>query len=256
MDSIDIGETAADFVAASTFDGARHGFVFRMGDRGIGYYRDDGATKKAHARSSQQPQSQQSTLPVMPPPPPRPPPPSLPPRPLPAQPAAGQPAQPASTSFWQQLEEFTQELDGGGGSSAVSEALAHPQPRPLTPPRAPSPPACLPSTGATQIIHWRPHRRYRQQRSRRVLYTWPAAPHITQAAQDAQAQSQVHIQVQVQAQAQAQAHMQQPAARELQVGATLTEWTEGTVPGSREWIQALRAHAQPPTGWVAEWTNL
>ena len=99
MDSVDIGEAAADFVAAATFDGARHGFVLRMGDRDIGYYRDDGATKKAHARSSQQPQSQQSTLPVMPPPPPRPPPPSLPPRPPPTQPAANQPAQPASTSF-------------------------------------------------------------------------------------------------------------------------------------------------------------
>ena len=37
---------------------------------------------------------------------------------------------------------------------------------------------------------------------------------------------------------------------------TLAEWTEGTRPGSTEWIQALRAHAHPPTGWAAEWINL
>ena len=59
MDSVDIvGETAADFVAAATFHGARHGFVFRMGEHGIGYYCDGGATRKVH--------SSQQTAPVMP----------------------------------------------------------------------------------------------------------------------------------------------------------------------------------------------
>ena len=80
MDLIDVGEPA-DFVAATTFDGARDGFVFRMGDHGIGYYRDDGATKKEQARSSRQPHLQQSIPPVMPPPPPRPPPRAPPPLP-------------------------------------------------------------------------------------------------------------------------------------------------------------------------------
>ena len=132
MDSVDIvGETAADFFAAATFDGARHEFVFRMGEHGIGYYRDGGATRKVHS-------SQLSAAPVMPPPPPRPPP----PRPPPAQPAAAQ-----SASFWQQLEEVTEGLDGDGGGST---SLTLPEPIPANkPPRAPSPPACVPSPGAT-----------------------------------------------------------------------------------------------------------
>ena len=46
-----VGETAADFVAAATFAGARHDFVFRIGEHGIGYYRDGGA---ARVHSSQQ----------------------------------------------------------------------------------------------------------------------------------------------------------------------------------------------------------
>ena len=49
MDSVDIvGETAADFVAAATFAGARHDFVFHIGENGIGYYRDGGAARKVH----------------------------------------------------------------------------------------------------------------------------------------------------------------------------------------------------------------
>ena len=243
--------SAADFVAAATFDGARHGFVFRVGDHGLGYYRDGGAVQTAR----QQPQLQQSMPPppVMPPPPPRPPPPRpMPPQPPPAQPTADQLARPATSSFWQQLEEFTQALDGGGSSSSdVSKPLADPQPpRPFTPPRAPSPPARLPSPGVTETLRWRPHRRRRQQRSHRAPYMWPAAPHATQVAQEAQVlpQAQVHVQAQVQ--------VQHPSVCERQVSATLTKWTEGTVPGSREWIQALRAHAHPPTGWAAEWTNM
>ena len=45
---LDVGEAAADFVAAAPIDGARHGFVFRVGEHGIGYYSDVGATKNAH----------------------------------------------------------------------------------------------------------------------------------------------------------------------------------------------------------------
>ena len=43
---------------------------------------------------------------------------------------------------------------------------------------------------STEILRWRPHRRRRQQRSHRAPYTWPAAPHATQVAQEAQAQPQ------------------------------------------------------------------
>ena len=226
MDSVDIvGETAADFFAAATFDGARHEFVFRMGEHGIGYYRDGGATRKVHS-------SQLSAAPVMPPPPPRPPP----PRPPPAQPAAAQ-----SASFWQQLEEVTEGLDGDGGSST---SLTLPEPIPANkPPRAPSPPARVPSPGATEIIVWRPHRRRHQQRT--VPYMWPTAPRATRVAQQAQAQAQA----QVQAQAQAPSPVQRPPTSEIQVDAMLTEWTEGAVPGSREWIQALRNRGAPQPQW-------
>jgi hypothetical protein len=50
MDLVDVGRAAADFLAAASFDGARQGFVFRIGEHGLGDYRD-GATKKAQARS-------------------------------------------------------------------------------------------------------------------------------------------------------------------------------------------------------------
>ena len=256
MDSVDVGEAPADFLAAATFDGARHGFVFRVGEHGIGYYRG-GATQKA-----QQPQSQQSIPPLMPPPPSRPPPPLppplAPPRPPAAQPAADEPEQPATSSFWQQLNDFTSELDGGDTPSAV--------PKPIPDhgsPRAQSPPARLPSPGSTETIRWRPHRRRTQQHSQRVPYTWPTAPRVTLVAQETQAQAQVQAQVRAQAQAQVQGvqaqvqvQVQRPPASELQVSAMLTKWTEGTVPGSHEWIEALRAHAHPPTGWSAAWTNL
>ena len=50
MDLVDVGRAAADFLAAASFDGAGQGFVFRIGEHGLGDYRD-GATKKAQARS-------------------------------------------------------------------------------------------------------------------------------------------------------------------------------------------------------------
>ena len=41
----------------------------------------------------------------------------------------------------------------------------------------------------------------------------------------------------------------------IDVSSALAKWTEGTAPGSNEWIAALRGHAQP-TGWAAEWINV
>ena len=212
----------------------------------------DAATQKA-----QQPQSQQSIPPLMPPPC-CPPPPLAPPRPLAAQPAADEPEQPATSSFWQQLDEFTSVLDGGDTSSAVPKPIPnHGSPRA----QSESPPARLPSPGSTETIRWRPHRRRTQQRSQRVPYTWPTAPRVTLVAQGSQTQAQVRAQVRAQAQAQGvqaqvQVQVQRPPASELQVSAMLMNRTEGTVPGSREWIKALRAHAHPPTGWSAAWTDL
>ena len=50
---------AEEFVAATTFDGAREGFVFSTGDRGTGYYRDDGA--RAAAGLAPEPEPQRKT---------------------------------------------------------------------------------------------------------------------------------------------------------------------------------------------------
>ena len=87
-------------------------------------------------------------------------------------------------------------------------------------PRAPSPPARLPSPGATEIIHWQPHRRRPQQRT--MPYTWPTVPRATMVAQQAMAQAQV----QTQPRPQPQVHMQRPSpASELHVKATLATWT-------------------------------
>ena len=79
--------------------------------------------------------------------------------------------------------------------------------------------------------------------------------------QETQTQAQVQAQVRAQAQAegvraQVQEQVQRPPASELQVSAMLMNWTERTVPGSREWIKALRAHAHPHTGWSVAWTDL
>ena len=89
------------------------------------------------------------------------------------------PEQPATSSFWQQLDEFTSVLDGGDTSSAVPKPITnHGSPRA----QSESPPARLPSPGSTETIRWRPHRRT-QQRSQRVPYTWPTAPRVTLVAQ-------------------------------------------------------------------------
>ena len=142
MDLVDVGRAAADFLATvhplmvhgkvSSFASASTWpwiLPRRCYEEGTGSLGTTGAT-----------QAQQSVMPL---PPPR--------LPL-TQPAVIQPvaAQPATTSFWEQLEEFTQGLDTGGGSSALSELTPN---RSHWSPRAPSPPARLPSPGATEIIH-------------------------------------------------------------------------------------------------------
>ena len=228
---LDVGEAApADFIASAAFDGARRGFVFRTGEHGIGYYCDGQATKKAQQQPAQ---AQHSIRPVMPPPPPRPRPP--PPDPPPAPPAA---ALPPATGFWQQLEDFEQELDGAGGAGTSSSLIPEPIPAQHGLPRAPSPPARLPLPGFTEVIRWRPRRRRHQQRT--APYKWPTAPRATLVAQQAQAQTQVR------GQSRAPGEVQVPLP---DVNAMLMEWTEGTRPGSAEWVQALRDRGAPQPQW-------
>ena len=253
MDSVDVGKAAPEFTAAAAFDGARQGYVFRSGEQGVGYYRDGHSSKRRRQQ--------------MPPPPPRPPPqrptsqpaprssPSQPPPPLPTPshlpPLATAIPTSSSTpaqSFWDELDAFGQALDASSAQGCSSVASS----RPLRPQ---SPPAHLPLPETTEIIQWRPRRRRQQQRT--VPYIWPSAMRATQVMPQAQVEALSAVPVRPRREVRARAPHPGPAS-ELQAStsAKLMEWTEGTRPGSLEWIQALREHAQPLTGWEADWTKL
>ena len=48
------GDFTQTFTPAASFGGAKHGFVFKSGPRGLGYYRDGASTATVHARSETQ----------------------------------------------------------------------------------------------------------------------------------------------------------------------------------------------------------
>ena len=231
MDSVNVGEAGAEFDAAAVFDGARQGYVFRSGDQGVGYYRDEQSSKRRRLDmpppSPRPPLPRSMSQPPPPPPPPQPPPPSIPQLRLPPL-ATTKPATLTATThmFWDELDAFGRELDA---SSAASARLLRP----------PSPPAHLPLPGTMEIIQWRPRRR-RQHQQRTAPHKWPTAPRANLVAQQAQAQPQVR------GQSQAQGEVQVPLP---DVNAMLMEWTEGTRPGSAEWVQALRDRGAPQPQW-------
>ena len=213
-----------DFFAAVAFSGARTGFVFRVGDQGIGYYRDNGGGR-AMKRSRPEPA------------------PALPqPAEVPSPPESEQQHWPppptldgdALCSFCEQLDEFPQECD-----SSLTAAAQESQARP------PSPPVHPPFTGMTEVICWR-HRRAQPKRTKQA-HCWPPPPPEPPPPPcnrgppppsplpppDKSISNKV----------------------EIDISSALAKWTEGTTPGSKEWVAALKAHAQP-TGWAAEWTEL
>ena len=122
-----------------------------------------------------------------------------------------------------------------------------------SPIRPPSPPARPPHPGTTETLCYR-RSRPRQQSSRRLPRRWPLAHDLptplaisttptTTATATATATSTTT------------ATSSSTAVVEKML-TTLAEWTEGTRPGSAEWIQALRAKATLPTGYAAEWMRL
>ena len=196
-----------DFIAAVMFNGVRSGFVFRAGEQGVGYYRDEPAKKRQKVESALHP------------PPPLPPP--LPPpaqplqSPLPLLPSPLHPTNPLppASGFWDQLQEFEQELDVGCAQ------------------RPPSPPARLPARGTSEVLQWRGKRGQPSPKPRQP-HIWPrvvaAAPKTTMPA--------VPPSLDVPSQPTAASS----AAPQIDVDALLAERTQGTVPGSRDWIRALR----------------
>mmetsp|Transcript_26652 Transcript_26652/g.67771 ORF Transcript_26652/g.67771 Transcript_26652/m.67771 type:complete len:245 (+) Transcript_26652:285-1019(+) len=224
-----------EFIAASTFAGGWAGYIFQLGSHGLGYYRD-GSHAKKRPRPTQ-----------MPPPPPQQP---LEPSPHELQPPPAAPllpANPTSLGFWEELREFEHGLDAGSAGSTASA-----QPQPQQSPQLPlSPPARLPARGTTEMLHWS-GKRTRAMPKPRKPHVWPlkgTVPPITPKTAALAAPSRLPSQI---AAASTVAPSQGPppaAPPQICIDSLFAEWTNGTLPGSAEWIQALRARGAPKPQW-------